>query len=1336
MLEIDYSLIPLGDKDRESVLQDVRRRIKAGVVPALDKSKGGRVVVVNPDPVQTTHHIPDELRTVIRRIMVQTTEGSTSLRAERIFADIIASDEPIVALVIELQSDFEHLSAFLDYIPELRRRYPDMGVFLSGTIPNAIEKLRQVLAAGKATLVLSYPDARGTVDIDDPNELNQAVSKEQDAVTFTVPFFSQLRIVMEKNAKPVPVNIDTLRRLHPVFGVGEAKEIDIGGGRKDRVVVVDLPLRIIRDIQFRQDRGLEFHGIVQNGRTILSRHFDREKLELKWIPLKSIEAFLRKMPSDPEVQRADLTKAKTLRINCFNGHLSFHSHVQSAQISLADTQMVAVRKHYTPQLRMPEGVAAPPQQANPVIAFDKVVLPGSSSGRLEPIQQAIRDHYFTRLLLAEATQARKTELYTRRLKVAGVGPLAGQTLKLLRRFGLERLIDAQNFHYLCDTPMQLPTYPLTPQRFVEHFAKLRSDLREIAGVDAGNKRIRMSDINHKLPISTEWVDAENVDFARVTPQELEGVYGEMNTVIGFISHEFQRNFDIAKEDVQFFQKIKLCRQAGLMAKWLAEYKQGSYGAPMPPGTHPDFVFFGTPEDKAANDKSYFFPSLACSELFKQPANQALFSKVDYEFSVFLEEQLALADHTAREAGVARPGFEHFAKYFDAKAAEAEETLNKLQEAMLGIDMEGSVEYQSLLKTEEENYYTRYRAIIQERDQVASQHQELERSFQDFILAFAKELNLPPDPDPAWTTGAEPDPAVFDHFFVQAGRRERQRRKGEIDREVAKAIAGLREWWEALKNLSDGLDRAMQTLLAWQQALLHEALTAHAQALAQQVPERQAAIQKLDAKALENQAKRVAAQFSSADGEFKRTHAQLLAVRKEEERMRRNLQGWLLKTGQRLKLLGERHAQLDPAQALALVAGQAKQTGELARAAETAAAGLTETVRQMEAAFTRRQRLAVSRHGLAVDNALMTAARENTAPVLPDPAAELMGPAPSQPPAALREAHQAALKSAATWLNAAKAAPQAPLAALEQIKAALQSFQRYCERLAEMERQSAKKTRLRATDRSLVERQALMETELEDLPRRVVELYMPARKMLLQEVFIPDAQRRLFYLRQAKGFLSELLNLPQDDLRELYQDRAVYRRFSSHQFMHGLQIAFDPNHPKGEQLRNVNPAISLYFRTLQYNLQKYHPGRETQLKLERMAPLEPAQVMELVQRLHAEGDSQAVTYLFLPSTLSVGEAIPMINQKDTLYKGVPRLVMVYLGKYGDDELLANPKLRAGYFQAVKHNVILNIDGRKLVDNPQAIAWRLLNETLGSSFDTPRVDEMPMEDERLVQRVRGA
>ncbi|HEX9841871.1 MAG TPA: hypothetical protein VGC20_03935, partial [bacterium] len=51
------------------------------------------------------------------------------------------------------------------------------------------------------------------------------------------------------------------------------------------------------------------------------------------------------------------------------------------------------------------------------------------------------------------------------------------------------------------------------------------------------------------------------------------------------------------------------------------------------------------------------------------------------------------------------------------------------------------------------------------------------------------------------------------------------------------------------------------------------------------------------------------------------------------------------------------------------------------------------------------------------------------------------------------------------------------------------------------------------------------------------------------------------------------------------------------------------------------------------------------------------------------------------------------------------------------------LRDSYFRALKHNVVLNIDGRVVVDNPRSIGMRLLHETLGCAIDVPEAEEPP-------------
>ena len=166
--------------------------------------------------------------------------------------------------------------------------------------------------------------------------------------------------------------------------------------------------------------------------------------------------------------------------------------------------------------------------------------------------------------------------------------------------------------------------------------------------------VRLNDINHRLPICTEWIDAKSVGFEQVSAEDLDTVYRELNTLGSFIGQEFQSNYQVSREDLAFFEKMRVCRQAGLLAKWLSEYKRGSYGKALRPAEYPDVVFLGTAQDKEENDRRYFFPALACSELFQDTANQKLFSKIDYEFSVFLEEQLALADYQARQDGHVKP----------------------------------------------------------------------------------------------------------------------------------------------------------------------------------------------------------------------------------------------------------------------------------------------------------------------------------------------------------------------------------------------------------------------------------------------------------------------------------------------------------------------------------------------------------------------------------------------------------------------------------------------------------------------------------------------------------
>lgn len=324
MLEIDYSLIPLAEEDLALVREEVSKKIEEGGVPTPDRTVDGRIVVLNPDLVQTVHQITDDLRPRLRRIMLAAQRGSTHLPAEELFQSITESDERLYLLIIELQSDFRFFSDFMDFIPRLRRENPELAVFLSGTMTHLREKFHQILSEGGASLVVEYPDGKESVEISDPEVFMARVTTQEQEISLSIPFFTEIRLSLVKGGKPIPFNLVTLRKLHSVLGHGEAKEVEMGKGRKERMIIIDLPIPLIHDFRFRQDRGLEFLGAVINGNKIFSRHFSDEKLEFRWVPMKGVDAFIRRNRAAEE-EEILLDQVRVLRVNTLTGQVWWYT---------------------------------------------------------------------------------------------------------------------------------------------------------------------------------------------------------------------------------------------------------------------------------------------------------------------------------------------------------------------------------------------------------------------------------------------------------------------------------------------------------------------------------------------------------------------------------------------------------------------------------------------------------------------------------------------------------------------------------------------------------------------------------------------------------------------------------------------------------------------------------------------------------------------------------------------------------------------------------------------------------------------------------------------------
>ncbi|MCZ6532706.1 MAG: hypothetical protein O7A08_07045 [SAR324 cluster bacterium] len=1315
MLQIDYTLIPLSADDHRLVDAEVARRIQAGEVPRLDKSNFGRVVVLNPDPVQTTHHVPDDLRANLRRIMLHTTEGPTDLRPDRLLHELLDSEDPLHILIIELKTPFAYFSEFLESLPKLRERYPDIGVILNTDQAHALEKLQEPMARGGRLLQLNYSDARGTIEIENPNELTQIISKTPDPVSLSVPFFGQIRLMLDGSDQPTAFNLDSLRKLQSQFGVGEAKEVDMGGGRLERVIVLDLPIRLIRDFQFRQDRGLDFHGIIRDGRSILSRDFEKEKLEYHWIPLRSVQSFMRKVPGE-ELQTVQVASTTVLRVNTFNGQVTFISRAAADQFTLDDVRTIGFRK------TAGGAVGNGSLEDTGGMYFDRVVLLSKEYTETDPIQEAIREHILGRKILSEVERRRKLEIYTSRLKVGAVGPLAAQTLKILRKHGLESLIKPESFHYLCDLPQQLPRYYETPARFDEHFRYLKKSLRELMD-DQSSEALRIRDYAHQMPVTMQWVDATYASFDNVQSQDLQVCYKELTSLMEFIGHEFRRNFQIGESELSFFNKIRSAQAAGLQAKWMADFKQQAYGPPLPPDSLPDFVFFGTPNDKQENDKSIFFPSFACTELIISSASRDLFEKVDYEFSVFLEEHMALAEHNFSEDGKFAIGLQEYSEYFDRKVDEAEGELLNLKGDLTTIDSVGSPEYQALLKKEEEIYHERYQAFLRDGEVVQVSYLEAGDALIKALAELGRILQLPPQIQVAGAE-AQDDPR-FDSQVIETGQTAL---RSHLRRAVGEIVSVL----EHLGAKAQGLKKSILAL-SKAQADQKELLRSHAlfiqsaqeQKIRDKAPARVVTLKKLKSGDRQGLKQRVVVQLGQISEE--RLQLQQNSDRCEEKYAQslRALQGVLGRQVNRLQELSNNPPPGAPSQMREQIAGHITRARRILEPMGGVIAKMKVEFVRAKRLELRGQKLGAHLFALRTEMALLDSIQESSKPHPPEPAAA-EGKVTGDVPAMFRENNRRMEQFAASVGELLEACA----AGMQTIDAAAAQYDRAEQQYSTLEIAASRKARLRQSIQHLGERNEMMQEELADLPNRVRERFMPARKALLLRNFIPEEEKRILNFRRCKSFLEEILRLNFDLLRAEYLDRAVYRRFASNQFLRGAYVAVNTQHPEARSFQNVLPAVNRLFRTIYFNMSKQHPRKARRVSSQHLRTMEKEPLLEFMQEWFENPDKMPFDYLFLPSTFELAEAVQVMNHKDRIFRGVPRLVLIYVGKFSTSAILDNPVLRDDFFEARKHNVIVNIQGLALVDNPLAICQRLLEETLGSTFDTPIVEELPDEEDQEV------
>ena len=1318
MLEIDYSLIPLTEADQALVREEVSNKIKEGNVPKPDRSVDGRIVVLNPDLVQTYHQITDELRPRLRRIMMPAQQGSTHLPAERLFNAITESDERLYLIIIELQSDFRYFSDFMDFIPRLRKENPEMAVFLSGSMTHLREKFHQILSSGGASLVVEFPEEKEPVEISDPEVFMERVTTQEKEVSLSIPFFTEIRILLQKGGKPISFNLVTLRKLHSVLGHGEAKEVEVGKGRKERMIVIDLPVPLIHDFRFRQDRGLEFLGAVINGNKIFSRHFSDEKLEFRWVPLKGVDAFLRRNRAGEE-EEILMEQVRVLRINTLTGQVSFIMKEEDQRISLDQASSLGFRKKLMGNAAKGLGLE---NKTEVLINFDRFIQPGNYTSQETLVQESVKSHFYQKLIGEGIEQDRKLEIYAQRLKVGAVGPLAGQTLKLLRRFGLERLVDPEYFYYLCDTPEELLNFRNTAERYEEHFQNLVIVIGQLA-LGKPTENIRISDIAFNLPISTEWVDTDLAKFKNVTHQDLEAVFHEMNILLNFIAHEFRRNFDLKEEDIIFFEKINQCREAGLLAKWLSEFKRGAYGEPMPDDVQPDMLFFATKEDKKENDSRYFFPSMSCAELFRDPANQKLFEEFDFNFSVFLEEQLALAVHHARENGALQPGPQDFEAYFTEKEQENDNELSSLNVMLEAIENTGSDTHQQMLQQEEENYRQRFQSFMEDREKAEAGLKNIGQTLDRLLEELKPEFDRAGAAEVDFYLGDPERLEAREHRMLEAAERSETQHMEILTRRFQEMRNVITAWVRTLEEAGSTLAEINKL-----DNLRHK--TEEQNQLAKLQPawevkrsERMEVLRKMKPMERDHHAKRVENQIENYQGEIRTVKKSLSEFDGKHLKALGILKHYIAHAGARLDALGEDESVEDPKIVVAQADTLRKTLGQISNNTLNLAARSEKLQENLEKVRRRYLKELNQIQQLKMESVLLGAISKKTeAPASLFPLPE-GGPVGEEKIEGLRREWKQRRASLGQFGQSLKKSASDLEAALKAVKGQAATHIRYKEKREQLIRMTARKRRLRESTVALGERKVIMEEEMADLPGRVKRLFMPARKKLLVEVFIPEQEEKIENFKKVQGFLNDLIGLPFERLKERYLDHSIFRRFYSRQFYRGGVYAADPASPRHYAMRNVAPGLKVLNKGITHNFKlNGKPGVE-KVTLSQLKYQNPQSILTAIEEMAKSSRPLQFDFMVLPPTFSLMEALNIINRKDVWFNGVPRLMLIFISKYDRKLLRDDQAVRDAYFKAVKHNIVINIDGHAVVDNQRSIGVRLIEETLGCAIDIAEVEEPP-------------
>lgn len=1311
MLEIDYDLIKLTPTDIEEIKIRGIDLARFGKVPPIPQSMFGRVVVVNPPDDKTLHHIPDDLRKPLRRAVVSSFAGSKPRSGEEIVNEVtLDTGEILYLILLELHSTFPNAPGVLQALAPRLSLFPKTKVMVHGDMQHIAEMFTYLVENQGAKINLWFRHGKEPLMIEDAQGLAGLNTHLPRYPTFSGPFFSHLGI--KSKEKIESYRFSDLKRLYRAYGLGHTEELELSGNLREKMVILDIPLAQIESMVIGKKIPSDVSGIRLGTEKVKADKFLEAGIVGQDISLGAVTSFFRQLPGRAE-EEILLNRLWGFRINLFENNVACLWKPTEENLPLYELKRMEV---IWPQKDAGKRGGEIPEDVT--LMVDQVVVTEPGKYLFGDVRAGIRNIFLAPVFQASLEKQTKLQVYASRLKVACLGPVAGQTLKLLKPHGLDRLIGQDSLYYFCDSTNQIPEYHQGMERLEKTYHALIFDLKslfteeKIPGIDPAY-------IAHRLLLMREWSRGENPPFAELEPQQLDTLSKELEVFHEFCELEFRRLPPETINGEALVHLLQKTKAISLVARQLANLIGGRYGKQLGEGDHPDFVFFGSVFEAEENAEKYFFPGFPLAQLLTSDENKAVLGKADYEFAVFLEEQLSVAQYLKNQEPPGEVADQFIQLYFKDKAKETEKKLSGLVQEWKGSTKKAPEAYKQMVPRMEKLFLSQAKQFKLD----TTKETENLLALEEVYFQVLKEVNsflgendgIQLDPMEEGDYIKRLDTEMMKKSATLLGKLKDMVK--ENTRSTRNVLMGKKEELSQYLNRYGEMHRAFLEVLKTQetnefQQMYERALPNLLNSLKQVSNMSEEDLLKTDLNLKKREAsttlelKEVEGKSSSVGAQ---NQAHISQIRDGIRQMHASL---------------SQPFQFDPKKDAPpeILKSMEKRLGDNKKQVEGIVASAKKSYLSLEslrALQRRRRELRISLYQGGNINQLVAdrqagrkTAKSFTEPVVAFSRKETIDPAPQ-----LRLFQEHINK----WENGGKSLMDFSNEneKVKKSKAHLDKFYKFQTIFSRFKKSVRDKMLGQRALAMIAERLNMLEKEGENLSQLAETRMVPAHALLCERVYIPNTRKRLEYFKRAGAFVSDLLVFSAEELQREFLDRAIYRRFSKALFVRGARFGMNPDSPLAQKLTNLQAGVTMFQRGLRQNLERVGTAPD-QITLDNLGPGRPREIMDYVEGQVSAEPKERYNYLILPGTLSLSQALEIITFKDKAFRGFPQMVMVFISKFDTQVLKENAGLHEQYFKAVKHNVLLNIDDRILVDNPKPIGERLLAETLGSAYDLSRVE----------------